>query len=81
MLLFQDFITFFHKSIDICKKILYYLHNFLRGVILIQTLLNLFFLVFSFNIFVFGYTIYIFLEKYVFHKKQGSKLELKKDSL
>ena len=47
----------------------------------LNKLINIFFITLIINFFFFFYTIYIFLEIKVFHHKQGSKLEIKKQIL
>ena len=45
----------------------------------IDVLLNLFFIIFIINFFITFYSLYSFFEIYIFHKKQGSKLNIKKN--
>ena len=71
------FITNFKKSIDKSKKILYYDKN-CKAVIFISKIINLFFLSFSINLFITLYSLYSFFYIILFHRKQGSKLEIKK---
>ena len=47
----------------------------------IHKLINFFFITFSINFFVSIYTIYNFFEIKIFHNEQGSKLQIKKDTL
>ena len=47
----------------------------------IKHLINLFFITFIINFFTTFYLIYIFLDFEIFQKKQGIKLNIKKDAL
>lgn len=47
----------------------------------IKHLINLFFITFIINFFTTFYSIYIFLDFEIFQKKQGIKLNIKKDAL
>lgn len=44
----------------------------------INTLLNIFFIIYIINIFITLYSIYTFFEIHLFHNLQGSKLNIKK---
>ena len=52
---------------------------FLLGGDFISKLINLFFIIYFFNFFIFIYSIYTFLDIIFFHNLQGSKLKLKKE--
>ena len=43
----------------------------------INTLLNLFFILFIINFFITFYSIYTFFDLYIFHNRQGLKLDIK----
>ena len=75
----KNFTINLQKSLDKTKKKCYYIK--LQGGDNIKTLINIFFISLIINFFISIYTIYIFLEIKVFHHKQGSKLEIKKQIL
>ena len=72
--LFLYFITNFRKSIDKIKIILYYVIN-LEGVMYIN-IVQLFFIILLFNIFITFYSIYTFINSKLFHNVQGAKLKI-----
>lgn len=47
----------------------------------IKNLTNLFFIIFIINFFITFYSIYSLFEIYIFHNKQGLKLNIKKNNL
>jgi hypothetical protein len=47
----------------------------------IDTLLNIFFIIFIINFFITFYSLYTFFEIYIFHNLQGSKLNIKKNDI
>ena len=65
----------FKKSIDIFKKILYYVYE--KEMMNIDTLINIFFIISFITFFITFYSIYSFFEIYFFHHMQGSKLNIK----
>ena len=56
---------------------LYYIIN-CKVVIIISKLIDLYFITFIIYLFITLYSIYTFFEIFLFHNKQGAKLEIKK---
>ena len=72
----KNFITNFQKSIDIFKKMLYYVYR-KKAVIPFSKLITLFFIIYIINFFISLYSIYTYFDIKLFHNLQGSKLKIK----